>query len=76
MLFGIGSEFLDDRIRNEAISHEATSLPVLVEIPPLPTPSGNSRRPLAAVIGSGGHRAIIILHPGGILRLLLGIVHV
>ena len=38
LLFGVGSEFLDDRIRNEQALSEAVSLPVLVEIPPLPTP--------------------------------------
>ena len=38
VLFGVGSEFLDDRIRNEQALNEAVSLPVLVEIPPLPTP--------------------------------------
>jgi polysaccharide biosynthesis transport protein len=39
VLFGAGFEFLDDRIRTEADLAEATSLPVLVEIPPLPTPA-------------------------------------
>jgi polysaccharide chain length determinant protein (PEP-CTERM system associated) len=39
VLFGVGSEFLDDRIRNEQALNEAVSLPVLVEIPPLPTPA-------------------------------------
>ena len=34
VLFGVGSEFLDDRIRNEQALNEAVSLPVLVEIPP------------------------------------------
>ena len=38
ILFGFGSEFLDDRIRGEQALSEATSLPVLAEIPPLPTP--------------------------------------
>jgi polysaccharide chain length determinant protein (PEP-CTERM system associated) len=38
ILFGFGAEFLDDRIRWEQALSEATSLPVLAEIPPLPTP--------------------------------------
>jgi succinoglycan biosynthesis transport protein ExoP len=38
VLFGVGAEFLDDRIRTQQALNEAVSLPVLVEIPPLPTP--------------------------------------
>ena len=38
VLFGFGSEVLDDRIRSEQALIEAVSLPVLCEIPPLPTP--------------------------------------
>jgi succinoglycan biosynthesis transport protein ExoP len=38
ILFGFGAEFLDDRIRGEQALSEATTLPVLAEIPPLPTP--------------------------------------
>jgi len=36
-LFGVGTEFVDDRIRSEADLIEASILPVLAEIPPLPT---------------------------------------
>lgn len=36
-VFGVGSEFLDDRIRSENDLLEAAQLPVLAEIPPLPT---------------------------------------
>ena len=36
-LFGVGTEFVDDRIRNETDLIEASTLPVLAEIPPLPT---------------------------------------
>ena len=36
-VFGVGMEFVDDRIRNEQDLIEAASLPVLAEIPPLPT---------------------------------------
>ena len=35
ILFGFGSEFLDDRIRGEQALADATSLPVLAEIPAL-----------------------------------------
>ena len=36
-VFGVGSEFLDDRIRSETDLLNAAELPVLAEIPPLPT---------------------------------------
>jgi hypothetical protein len=36
-VFGVGSEFLDDRIRGEQDLLDAAQLPVLAEIPPLPT---------------------------------------
>jgi len=36
-VFGVGTEFLDDRIRSEADLVDAAQLPVLAEIPPLPT---------------------------------------
>ncbi len=36
-LFGVGTEFVDDRIRSEQDLIEAAPLPVLAEIPPLPT---------------------------------------
>jgi len=36
-LFGVGTEFVDDRIRSEQDLVEASPLPVLAEIPPLPT---------------------------------------
>ena len=36
-VFGVGSEFLDDRIRSETDLLDAAQLPVLAEIPPLPT---------------------------------------
>jgi succinoglycan biosynthesis transport protein ExoP len=39
VLFGAGSEVLDDRIRSEQELNDAVSLPVLVEIPSLPTES-------------------------------------
>ncbi len=36
-VFGVGMEFLDDRIRSETDLIQASPLPVLAEIPPLPT---------------------------------------
>lgn len=66
VLFGIGSEFLDDRIRNEQALNEAVSLPVLVEIPPLPTPReirAARWRPWLAVAATV---AIIILLPSAV----------
>ena len=36
-VFGVGMEFVDDRIRSEADLIDASTLPVLAEIPPLPT---------------------------------------
>ena len=36
-VFGVGMEFVDDRIRTEQDLLDAASLPVLAEIPPLPT---------------------------------------
>src|SRR5271165_3968988 len=36
-VFGVGMEFVDDRIRSEQDLLDAASLPVLAEIPPLPT---------------------------------------
>jgi polysaccharide biosynthesis transport protein len=66
MLFGVGSEFLDDRIRNEQALNEAVSLPVLVEIPPLPTPAEirSARwRPWLAVAAAV---AVVILLPSAV----------
>jgi succinoglycan biosynthesis transport protein ExoP len=37
ILFGFGAEFMDDRIRGEQALSAATTLPILAEIPPLPT---------------------------------------
>ncbi len=77
VLFGVGSEFLDDRIRNEQALNEAISLPVLVEIPPLPTPReirAARWRPWLAVAATiaAGYPASV----GSCLRLFLGIVNV
>jgi len=66
LLFGVGSEFLDDRIRNEQALSEAVSLPVLVEIPPLPTPReirAARWRPWFAVAATV---AVVILLPSAV----------
>src|ERR1022692_3799305 len=68
VLFGFGSEVLDDRIRNEQALNEAVSLPVLFEIPPLPTPAeirAARWRPWLAVAATV---AVIILLPSGVAR--------
>jgi polysaccharide chain length determinant protein (PEP-CTERM system associated) len=66
VLFGFGSEVLDDRIRNEQALNEAVSLPVLVEIPALSTPReirAARWRPWLAVAATV---AVIILLPSGV----------
>src|ERR1035437_1131546 len=66
VLFGFGSEVLDDRIRNEQALSEAVSLPVLVEIPALSTPReirAARWRPWLAVAATV---AVIILLPSGV----------
>jgi uncharacterized protein involved in exopolysaccharide biosynthesis len=52
VLFGAGTEYIDDRIRTEQDLAEATPLPILVEIPPIRTESeiaAERRRPLFAL---------------------------
>ncbi len=66
VLFGAGFELLDDRIRTEQDLAEATSLPVLVEIPPLPTPAEMRAarwRPWLAVAATV---AVVILLPSAV----------
>ena len=65
-VFGVGSEFLDDRIRSEADLLDAAQLPVLVEIPPLPTDreiAAKRWRPWIAVVAAV---LIAIIIPAGI----------
>jgi len=66
VLFGFGSEVLDDRIRSEQALTEAASLPVLAEIPPLPTP-GEIRmarfKPVLAIVAT---LIVIILLPSAV----------
>lgn len=66
VLFGAGSEYVDDRIRNEQDLTEATPLPILVEIPPIRTEEeirSSRRRPLIALAAA---ILVAIIIPTGI----------
>ncbi len=66
VLFGAGSEYVDDRIRNEQDLAEATPLPILVEIPPIRTEqeiASERRRPWFAVAAA---ILVMIIIPTGI----------
>jgi succinoglycan biosynthesis transport protein ExoP len=66
VLFGAGSEYVDDRIRNEQDLAEATPLPILVEIPPIRTDDelrASRRRPLIALVAA---ILVAIIIPTGI----------
>ena len=65
-VFGVGSEFLDDRIRSEQDLLGAAPLPVLAEIPPLPTEheiAAQKWKPWIAVVAA---ILIAIIIPTGI----------
>ena len=67
VLFGFGSEVLDDRILSEQVASEAVNLPILCEIPPLPTPREILYRPLEALGGCrGSHYMLAILLPSAV----------
>ncbi len=66
VLFGAGSEYVDDRIRNEQDLTEATPLPILVEIPPIRTDEeirSSRRKPLIALAAA---ILVAIIIPTGI----------
>src|ERR1022692_3812702 len=66
VLFGFGSEIFDDRIRSEQALNEAVSLPILVDIPALPTPAeirAARWRPWLAVAATV---VVVILLPSGV----------
>jgi polysaccharide biosynthesis transport protein len=66
VLFGAGSEYVDDRIRNEQDLAEATPLPILVEIPPIRTDEeirSSRRKPLIALVAA---ILVAIIIPTGI----------
>ena len=65
--FGAGTEFVDDRIRSEQDLAEATTLPVLVEIPPLPTEKEIRRARWTPWIAAAAALLIAILIPLGMV---------
>jgi protein tyrosine kinase modulator len=65
-VFGVGSEFLDDRIRSEQDLLEAAQLPVLAEIPPLSTDSEISAQRWKPWIAVAAAVVIAIIIPTGI----------
>ena len=67
ILFGFGSEFLDDRIRGEQALADATSLPVLAEIPALPTPRELRWARLAPWMAVAATLLILIALPSGVV---------
>lgn len=67
VLFGGGSEYLDDRIRSEQDLAEASTLPVLIEIPPLPTEKEIAAarwKPWIALVAA---IIVVVVIPSGIL---------
>jgi len=66
LLFGAGFEFFDDRIRSEQELAEATTLPVLVEIPPLPTEAEIRRARWSPWITAAATVLVAVLIPLGI----------
>ena len=67
VVFGAGLEFIDDRIRTEQDLVEATPVPVLVEIPPLPTQAEIRRARWDPWIAAAATLLVIILIPMGIV---------
>jgi polysaccharide chain length determinant protein (PEP-CTERM system associated) len=65
-VFGVGSEFLDDRIRSESDLLDAAQLPVLAEIPPLPTDREISAQRWKPWIAVAAAVLIAIIIPTGI----------
>src|SRR5271165_147472 len=67
VVFGAGLEFVDDRIRSEHDLTAATNLPVLVEIPSLPTQAEIRRARWTPWIAAAALLVILILIPTGIV---------
>ena len=65
-VFGVGSEFLDDRIRSESDLLKAAELPVLAEIPPLPTNQEIAAQRWKPWIALAAAVVIVIIIPTGI----------
>ncbi len=66
VLFGAGTEYLDDRIRNEQDLAEATPLPILVEIPPIRTEREIASARWKPWIAVGAAILVAIIIPTGI----------
>jgi polysaccharide biosynthesis transport protein len=66
-VFGAGTEFTDDRIRSESDLIEAAPLPVLAEIPPLPTDREMAAHRWKPWIAVAAAILIAIVIPSGIL---------
>jgi len=67
VFFGAGLEFIDDRIRTEQDLIESVPLPVLVEIPPLPTEAEIRRARWTPWIAAAATLLVAILIPMGIV---------
>ena len=67
VFFGAGLEFIDDRVRTEQDLIEAVPLPVLVEIPPLPTEAEIRRARWSPWIAAAATLLVAILIPMGIV---------
>lgn len=65
-VFGLGSEFIDDRIRGEQDLLGAANLPVLAEIPPLPTDREIAAEKWKPWIAVAAAVLIAIIIPAGI----------
>jgi len=66
VLFGFGSEFLDDRIRGEQALTEAVDLPILAEIPALSTAKELRRARWVPWLAIAATVLILILMPSGV----------
>jgi polysaccharide chain length determinant protein (PEP-CTERM system associated) len=66
VLFGFGSEILDDRIRSEQALNEAVSLPILVDIPALPTPAEIRAARWKPWLAVAATVMVVILLPSGV----------
>ena len=65
-VFGVGMEFADDRIRSETDLLDGSSLPVLAEIPPLPTDREIAAQRWKPWIAVGAAILVAIIIPTGI----------
>jgi polysaccharide chain length determinant protein (PEP-CTERM system associated) len=66
VLFGFGSEVLDDRIRSEQALNEAVSLPILVDIPALSTPAEIRAARWKPWLAVAATVVVVILLPSGV----------